>query len=275
MKNNWQAFRVALDLPTFSGGCAVRLLHKRKWNMPIALVLGSFVLLAGIPAGLSGQSDPAVSPTIPAQAVSAPGKQADPDKTVLERRYPRYQVQATDVLSLTFPLSPEFNQATVNVQSDGYINLLSAESVYVKGMSVPEITEAVKKAYAGSLHEPIIEVDLVEYQKPFFLVLGQVGKPGQFDLTHDTTVTGAIAIAGGFVPTAKMQVLLFHRVSNDWVEVKKLSLNDILRGKNANEDAQLSSGDMIFVPEKFITNFRKYVPYSINVGSYLTAAPIL
>jgi polysaccharide export outer membrane protein len=238
--------------------------------MPIALVLGSFVLLAGIPTVLCGQSDPAVSPTTPAQAISAPGKEADPDKTVLERRYPRYQVQPTDVLSLTFPLSPEFNQTTVNVQSDGYINLLSAESVYVKGMSVPEITEAVKKAYAGSLHEPIIEVDLVEYQRPFFLVLGQVGKPGQFDLTHDTTVTGAIAIAGGFVPTAKMQVLLFHRVSNDWVEVKKL--NDILHGKNANEDAQLSSGDMIFVPEKFITNFRKYVPYAINSGTYLTSA---
>jgi protein involved in polysaccharide export with SLBB domain len=264
--------RSVLDIPTLTGCCPKRPLYKRKWTAPIVLVLGSFVLLGGIPAGLCGQSNPAVSSTIPGQGVSTPAKHSTSDQPVLERRYPRYQVQATDVLSLTFPLSPEFNQTTVNVQSDGYISLLSADSLYVKGMSLPEISEAVKKAYAGSLHEPIIEVDLVEYQKPFFLVMGQVGKPGQFDLTHDTTVSGAITIAGGFTPTAKTQVFLFHRVSNDWVEVKKLSLNDILHGKNVNEDAQLSSGDMIFVPEKFITNFRKYVPYAFNVGTYLTSA---
>jgi polysaccharide export outer membrane protein len=158
------------------------------------------------------------------------------------------------------------------VQPDGYIDLEGAGSLYVKGMTVPEIVQALKKAYSGILHDPIINVSLVDFQKPFFIVSGQVGKPGQYDLRHDTTVSEAIAIAGGFAPTAKTQVFLFHRVSSDWVEVKKLSLKDILHGKNANEDAQLLPGDMIFVPEKFIVNFRKYVPYSIsgNAGSYLT-----
>ncbi len=174
-------------------------------------------------------------------------------------------------MTLTFPLSPEFDQSDVNVQPDGYINLLGAEGVYVKGMTVPEITAALKKAYAGTLHDPIIEVDLVEFQKPFFLVSGQVGKPGEYDLRHETTVSEGIAIAGGLAPTAKTQVFLFHRVSPDWVEVKKLNLKDILNGKNVNEDAYLSPGDSIFVPEKFIANFRKYVPYSLTgaAGSYL------
>ena len=78
----------------------------------------------------------------------------------------------------------------------------------------------------------------------------------------------AIAIAGGFTPQAKTQIFLYHRVSEGWVEVRKLSLKDILHGKNVNEDAQMQPGDMIFVPEKLITNFRKYVPYS--VGMYLS-----
>ena len=26
---------------------------------------------------------------------------------------------------------------------------------------------------------------------------------------------------------------------------------------------------MIYVPEKFIANFRKYVPYSLNAGTYI------
>ena len=237
-------------------------------------LLGSLFVfaLAAVPAGLCQQQNGSViqASTSPTQGTVSSNPTSD--QSTLPRRNPRYQVQPTDVLTLTFPLSPEFNQTTVNVQPDGYINLLSADSVYVKGMTVPEITQLVTKAYVGTLHDPIIEVDLVEFQKPFFLVSGQVGKPGQFDLLHDTTVSEAIAIAGGFASTAKTQVFLFHRVSNDWVEVKKLSLKDILHGKNVNEDAQLASGDMIFVPEKFITNFRKYVPYSFsgNAGTYLT-----
>ena len=55
------------------------------------------------------------------------------------------------------------------------------------------------------------------------------------------------------------------------MEVKRFNLKDILNGKNVNEDAVIQPGDMIFVPEKFITNFRKYVPYSL--GLYTSVNP--
>jgi polysaccharide export outer membrane protein len=193
------------------------------------------------------------------------------DQAALQKRNPRYQVHADDVLALTFPLSHEFDQPNVMVQPDGYINIQGEDSVYVQGLSAPEIAQVLKKAYAGTLHDPIISVDLVDFQKPYFLASGQVGKPGQYDLRHETTVSEGIAIAGGLVPSAKTQVFLFHRVSTNWVEVKKLNLNDLLRGKNANEDAYLSPGDSIFVPEKFITKFRKYIPYGI--GTSISPSP--
>ena len=241
-------------------------------------------LLFCVTATVVAQTNKPVSSTAPdATRVTQPSgdAKADPDRPALEHRNLRYKLQPDDGLMISFPLSPEFDQpshciqttnCTVLVQPDGYIDLEGAGSVYVKGLTVPEVVEALKKAYSGILHDPIIHVDLVDFQKPFFLVSGQVGKPGQYDLRHDTTVSEAIAIAGGFAPTAKTQVFLFHRVSSGWVEVKKLNLKDILHGKNVNEDAQMSSGDMLFVPEKFIVNFRKYVPYSISgaAGGYIT-----
>jgi polysaccharide biosynthesis/export protein len=244
---------------------------KMERSMHRVTLLGSLFLiaLAVVPVGLCGQRNDAVTqaPTGPAQGEVS--SSSTPDQPVLQQRNPRYTVALDDVLSIKFPLSPEFDQSTVKVQPDGYINLEGgAKSIYVRGMTVPEVVQALTKAYSGTLHDPIINVDLVDFQGPFFLVSGQVGKPGQFDLRHDTTVSEAIAIAGGFLPTAKTQVFLYHRVSTNWVEVKQLSLKDILHGKNANEDAQLSSGDMIFVPEKFIANFRKYVPYSLGSGLY-------
>lgn len=182
----------------------------------------------------------------------------------LEQRHPHYVLQREDVLLVSFPLSTELNQ-TVTIQPDGYISLLNAGSLYAQGLTAPELAEAIRKAYAGILHDPIVNIDVQDFQKPYFTVSGQVGKPGQYELRSDLTVAEAIAVAGGpTMPTAKTQVFLFHRTSRDWMEVKKVNLHDVLNGKNINEDAMVSPGDMIYVPEKFIAKFRKYVPFSAN-----------
>jgi polysaccharide export outer membrane protein len=148
--------------------------------------------------------------------------------------------------------------------------LQGVPSIYVLGLTVPEAMEAIKKAYVGVLHDPIIDVDLTDFQKPYFVALGQVGKPGQYDLRYDMTVTQAVAVAGGFTTGAKTQLLLYHPISPNMMEVKKLNIKDVLNGKNVNEEVHLSPGDMIFVPEKTITKFRKYVPYGIGIGTGLS-----
>jgi polysaccharide export outer membrane protein len=202
----------------------------------------------------------------PPEVVQQDSGEGSPDHPVLQHRNPRYRVNRDDVLQISFPLSPELNQK-VTIHPDGYITLQNIGSVYIAGMTVPEVVVALKKASANILHDPIIDVDLVDFQRAYFTVTGQVGKPGQYDLRHDTNVAEAIALAGGFLPTAKTQVFVYHRISPSWMEVKKLNLKDILNGKNVNEDIDMQPGDMVFVPEKFIANFKKYVPYTAGVYS--------
>jgi polysaccharide biosynthesis/export protein len=201
----------------------------------------------------------------PASAASS----SDADHVAPGERNPRYKICRDDVLLVSFPLSPELNQKVI-VQPDGFISLQNAGEVYVQGLTVRELAEAVKKAYAHILHDPIVDVDLADFQKPFFTVLGQVGKPGQYDLRYDITVTQAIAVAGGFAASGKTQVLLYRAVSSNWAEVRELKINDILKGKNISEDVHLRPGDMIFVPEKAITKFQRYVPYSMAISAYNT-----
>jgi polysaccharide export outer membrane protein len=225
----------------------------------LSLVTAANLAGQGVPAGSTALSDT----TVPAHHDRATSRPQ------LEQRNPRYVIQRQDELLLSFPLSPELNQS-VTVQPDGFINLQNGRSVHAQGLSVPELADAIKAAYAGTLHDPIVNVDLKDFQKPFFTVSGQVGKPGQYELRADITVAEAIAVAGGLAPTGKSQIFLFHRTSDQWFEVEKVNLKDVMHGKNVNEDATLKPGDMIFVPEKFITNFKKYVPYSLNAGAYLS-----
>lgn len=192
-----------------------------------------------------------------------------PDIPALQERYPRYRVMPSDILAISFPLIPELLTVSVTVQPDGFITLPNGVgTIYVKGETIPQIVDILTKAYSKTMHNPIVSVDVTNFQPPQFTVNGQVGKPGQYPLRFDTTVTEGIAVAGGFLPSAKTQVFVFHRVSSDWVEVKKLNTKHLLTG-HLSEDVQLQPGDMIFVPDKFIANFRKYIPYSFGLGTGL------
>jgi protein involved in polysaccharide export with SLBB domain len=221
-------------------------------------------------ASAGGKTGADTAPAVTASASQNEAVRSESERP-LQQRNPRYKVQASDILSLTFPLSTELNQ-TVTVQPDGFITLPGAGDLYVRGMTIPEVVEALQQSYMKILHDPIINVGLMDFQKPYFIVSGMVAKPGQFELRYDTTVSEGIAQAGGFTKDGKTQIFLFHRISSGWIEVKKVSLKDVLHGQNVNEDVRLQSGDMLYVPEKFISKFRTYVPYTL--GLYANPATI-
>ncbi|MFY9753054.1 MAG: polysaccharide biosynthesis/export family protein [Candidatus Acidiferrales bacterium] len=185
----------------------------------------------------------------------------------LQRRDGRYRICASDVLGLTFPLTPEFNQ-TVNVEPDGFASLVGAPEVHLEGLTTQESVAAIQTAYAKVLLNPVVSVQLKDFNKPSFIVNGQVKSPGKFDLRGNITATQAIAIAGGFTDAAKhSQVLLFRRVGDDWYEVKRLDLKQILKGRNVNEDPEIHPGDMLVVPQNTISKIERFIPRS-GVGAY-------
>lgn len=239
--------------------------------MPKLRISGSALALILIASCGSSSAHSMQSDLSNAKADQAPGvhRSSSPDIPALQERYPRYHVMPSDILAISFPLIPELLTVSVTVQPDGFITLPNGVgTIYVKGETIPQIVDILTKAYSKTMHNPIVSVDVTNFQPPQFTVNGQVGKPGQYALRFDTTVSEGIAVAGGFLPTAKTQVFVFHRVSNNWVEVKKLNTKHLLTG-HLSEDVQLQPGDMIFVPDKFIANFRKYVPYSFGLGTGL------
>ena len=186
---------------------------------------------------------------------------------ILQHRNRRYQLHSADVLSLEFPFTPEFNQ-TVTIQPDGYVTLRGIENMHVEGETLPQVTTALRTAYAKILHDPVINVELKDFEKPFFIVGGEVGRPGKFELREDTTATEAVAIAGGLRDSAKhSQVLLFHRVPGGWAQVKKLNMKKMLKEGNLDEDAYLQPGDFLYIPKNTMSKIGKFIPTS-SLGLY-------
>jgi polysaccharide export outer membrane protein len=192
----------------------------------------------------------------------------DSDDPALQRRNPRYRLCASDAITLTFPLTPEFNQ-TVNVQPDGFVSLAGAGDVHLEGLTTEESVPVIQSAYSKILHDPLLTIELKDFNKPYFIVGGQVSKPGKFDLRGYTTATEAVAMAGGFNDSAKhSQVLLFRRVNNNWLPVQTLDLKHILQGHDVSEDVEIQPGDMLFVPQNLISKIEKFIPKSSFGGYY-------
>jgi polysaccharide export outer membrane protein len=178
------------------------------------------------------------------------------------QRHPLYRLRPSDVVEISFTVAPEFNQA-LTVQPDGYVMLKDAGMVEVEGLNLQEFGEAVQKAYQGYLHDPQAAVLLKEFEHPYFIVGGQVGKPGKYELRSDTTVAEAVEIAGGMTPQAKhSQVVLFRRVNDDLMETRLLNLKKMLKDRSLGEDAHLRPGDMVFVPQNTISKIDRYLTRS-------------
>lgn len=232
-------------------------------SIGILVLLGTAVCASG---GQEKREPPTVATTTQAPAEQT-GRGEGADGPALQRRNPRYQLCKGDTFDLTFPFTPEFNQ-TVVVHPDGYITLTGLGDLYVAGKTVPELRELLKTAYGKTLHDPVINVVLKDFEKPYFIAGGEIGHPGKYELRDDITVTQAIAIAGGFNESSKhSQVLLFRRVSHDWVEVKILNVKKMFQARDLTEDLHLQPGDMFFVPQNSISKIRKWIPYtSVSTG---------
>ncbi|HTS12279.1 MAG TPA: polysaccharide biosynthesis/export family protein [Candidatus Limnocylindrales bacterium] len=223
------------------------------------------LLLACVPCPAQ-QVDTKPSAEVAASSGPASGPPAGNEDT-LRRRDDRYRLCVSDAIAISFPLTPEFNQ-TVNVQPDGYVSLAGVADVHLAGMTTAESIAAIRAAYAKVLHDPIVTVELRDFNKPYFVVSGQVFRPGKYDLRGYTTATQAIAIAGGLKESAKhSQVLLFRRVNDNWYEVKNLNLKRILQGHDVSEDAEIRAGDMLVVPQNTISKIKKFIP-NTGVGTY-------
>jgi polysaccharide biosynthesis/export protein len=229
------------------------------WFCLIALLISSAATAqsSAPPANPASGSD--AECTSSAQATKAAG---------FEERYPRYRIGAGDVFDVNFEFAPEFNQ-TVTVQPDGFITLRDAGDIHAGGLSVPELTTALCKAYSKIMASPSIAILLKNFEKPYFVAGGQVVRPGKYELRGDTTLTEAIAMAGGFTDRSKhSQVLLFRRVSAQWSEAKVVDVKKMLNARNLGEDIFLQPGDMFVVPQNRISKIQRFMP-NANVATYV------
>lgn len=160
----------------------------------------------------------------------------------------RYRITPGDVLDVTFPFVPELNQ-TITVQPDGYVSLKERPDMRIQGRTVAQVKADLLEAYGQFVRDPVLTVTLKEFQGPYFIAGGEVTRPGRYDLRGATTLTEALALAGGPVRGANLtRVIVFRRAANEQLETREINVRSMYAKRDLSEDLLLRPGDMLFVP---------------------------
>ena len=165
----------------------------------------------------------------------------------------KYKLQPSDVLNITVHGQPDLTTKT-RVTTDGYISFPLLGKVTAGGLTVQELEESLKASLEkGYLVNAQVLIFIEQYHPRQVSVVGEVTKPGKYDMTEekDMTLLEMLALAGGFTKDADIKNVKIMRQEDGKQKTIKVNVRDITVKSQKEKDIVLKADDVIVVPESF------------------------
>ena len=182
---------------------------------------------------------PPSGPTVTTNAVTAPSG---------------YLLSANDQVAVEV-FGEEDLRTSGRLNAEGNLSLPLLGSVRLSGLTLTQATARVTELYARDyLVNPKVNVMLVSYAKRRFTVLGQVNRPGSFEMPDGSPggidLLEAVAIAGGYTRIAAPERITVRRQGANGDEILKVDGKRLARGTGgAKSSFKVLPGDTITVGE--------------------------
>lgn len=173
----------------------------------------------------------------PIQAADQPPAMASKD----------YVIGPGDVLDISV-WNNEALTKTVTVLPDGKIRFPLIGEVEVGGKTLSVLEEELKKRIGDFVPNPELSVMVQQTASMLIYVIGEVNNPGRFLLNTNINVLQALAMVGGFNMWAKKNKIKILREIKGKTIILKFAYDDVIEGKNLDQDILLKRGDILLIP---------------------------
>ena len=210
----------------------------------VVLTLVSGLWLAGLTAApaLAQNREPAPPPAGFAAPGRSDGAPARPDSSVAVD--PKtYVIGAQDILSIKVWREQDFT-GLYTVRPDGKITLPLIGDVHASGLTPERLSDQLKQGLSNYINSPDVSVSLQAVNSKKFYITGEVNRPGEYMLAIPTKVFEALSNAGGFRDFANKKRIIIIRGADRL----RFNYQDILKGKNLEQNIYLENGDTVVVP---------------------------
>ena len=195
--------------------------------------------------GVHAQAPAAETAAATAPAAEAP---AQPKGIASDTASSTYQLQPYDLIDVDVYSEADLHKPA-RLGSDGTVLLPLIGSVKLGGLTVADATDLITKKYAaGFVKNPSVLITVLQYRKSSFSILGQIGKPGMFEIPEGASVSivEAVSMAGGFSANAAQNAVIVKRTVDGKPTTLRVRAGDMAADPNV-EPFEVQPGDAILV----------------------------
>jgi len=180
-----------------------------------------------------------------------------------------YVFGAGDQIDVTVFGQPDLT-TTATIRPDGLIDLALIGQVKAGGKTVAQLEAELTRLYAVYLKKPRVSVAARQFQMNHIYIMGEVAKPGRYDLTANMTILDAVTLAGG--PTERANLDGTHISRNEGGKSKTIAVKvkALEEGKDGAQNVTLQTGDLVFVPRRGMNllEIMQYIPILRSIYPY-------
>jgi len=238
--------RSACELPSSSRARATHV-SVFPFHLSAALLFGALVVL--LPSLGLGQN-PAPPPPQQQAPPPAPAPAAAPQNATSVSAPAGYVLSANDQVAVEV-FGEEDLRTNGRLNGEGNLSLPLLGSVRLAGLNLTQAAARLTELYGKDyLVSPRVNVTLVGYAKRRFTVLGQVNKPGSFEMPEGSPggidLLEAVAMAGGYTRIAAPGRISVRRQTDGGDQVLQVDARRVAKGGGA---FRVQNGDTITVGE--------------------------
>jgi len=126
----------------------------------------------------------------------------------------------------------------------------------VSGKTPEELNMFLQKKYREIMEGLEVTSNLTGGTSKLITLLGEVRKPGSFDVSGPISLTAALGLAEGWLPSAQLTDIILVQKRNGKVSISKYDLEMDLM---VATQLQLIGGDLVFVPRSSISDLNIFV----------------
>lgn len=131
------------------------------------------------------------------------------------------------------------------VDREGRVSLPEASSVVVAGQTVTQAQELIQESLSTQFRDVKVDVSLTRLRTVRIYVVGDVERPGAYDISALSTVLNALYMAGGPTDRGSLRCVRLYRGEQ---LIREVDLYDLLlRGVRSGVD-RLEPGDSVLIP---------------------------
>jgi polysaccharide biosynthesis/export protein len=208
--------------------------------------LQTFLLLLLLAISLAAQERPSKKEKPDNLASMRDGKR-DETMSVPATTDPAYVIGADDILDINAWKEPEITR-TVPVRPDGKISLPLINDIQAAGLTPTQLTTLITEKLRKYLTDPQVTVIVRTINSRRIYIMGEVSRPGTFQLLPDMTILQALSGAGGFTQFANMKGIYLLRNETGKQVKYPFNYKEVVKGQRPEQNLVLRPGDTIIVP---------------------------